>query len=89
MPLFKTYLQEYAKKKIRVNVVSPGVVVTPINAHQPYIAVPEKRAILEAKHPLGLGETEDIANACVFLLSDASKWITGQNLVIDGGYSAL
>ena len=80
---------EYAKKKIRVNVVSPGVVVTPINAHQPYIAVPEKRAILEAKHPLGLGETEDIANACVFLLSDASKWITGQNLVIDGGYSAL
>lgn len=78
---------EYAKKKIRVNCISPGVVITPINAKQPYIADPEKRAILEAKHPLGLGQTSDIANACVFLLSDASRWITGQNMVIDGGYT--
>ena len=78
---------EYAKKKIRVNCISPGVVITPINANQPYIADPEKRALIEAKHPLGLGKTEDIANACVFLLSDASRWITGQNLVIDGGYT--
>ena len=80
---------EYAKKKIRVNYISPGVVITPINAYQPYIADPEKRAELESKHPLGLGQTSDIANACVFLLSDASRWMTGQNLVIDGGYSAI
>ena len=78
---------EYAKRNIRVNVVSPGVVVTPINMHQPYIADPEKRAILEANHPLGLGSTTDVANACVYLLSDASKWMTGQNLIIDGGYT--
>jgi len=78
---------EYAKKKIRVNCISPGVVITPINANQPYIADPEKRAVLESKHPLGLGQTSDIANACVFLLSEASRWMTGQNMVIDGGYT--
>lgn len=80
---------EYAKKKIRVNCISPGVVVTPINANQPYIVEPAKRAILETKHPLGLGNTSDVANACVYLLSDASRWMTGQNIVIDGGYTIL
>ena len=38
--------------------------------------------------PLGLGEPEDVANTCVFLLSDASRWITGQNIIVDGGYTA-
>ena len=36
---------------------------------------------------LGLGEPTDISNACIYLLSDASRWITGQNLVVDGGYT--
>lgn len=80
---------EYAKKRIRINCISPGVVITPINASQPYISDTEKRAVLEAKHPLGLGKTSDIANACIFLLCDASRWITGQNMVIDGGYTIL
>lgn len=80
---------EYAKKKVRVNVVSPGVVVTPINARQPYISDPVKRTVLESRHPLGLGKTEDVANACIYLLSDASSWMTGQNLVIDGGYTII
>jgi len=39
-------------------------------------------------HPLGLGKVEDIANVSTFLLSDASRWITGINLIVDGGYSA-
>ena len=78
---------EYAPKKIRVNSISPGVVETTINKNQPYLADPEKRKITESLHPLGLGTTEDIANACVFLLSDASRWITGQNLIVDGGYT--
>jgi NAD(P)-dependent dehydrogenase (short-subunit alcohol dehydrogenase family) len=39
-------------------------------------------------HPLGLGLPEDIANACVYLLSDAARWITGSNLIVDGGYTA-
>ena len=78
---------EYAKRKVRVNVISPGVVVTPINEHQPYIADPEEKTATETKHPLGLGNTTDIANACVYLLSDASRWVTGQNLIVDGGYT--
>lgn len=78
---------EYAPKKIRINVVSPGVVETPINKNQPYLADPEKRALTEAMHPLGIGQTNDIANACIYLLSGASRWVTGQNLIVDGGYT--
>lgn len=78
---------EYAPKKIRVNVVSPGVVETPINMSQPYLADPEKRKQTEAMHPLGIGKTDDIANACIYLLSDASRWMTGQNVIVDGGYT--
>ena len=78
---------EYAPKKIRVNVVSPGVVETAINRNQPYLSDPEKRKITESMHPLGLGTTEDVANACIYLLSDASRWVTGQNIIIDGGYT--
>jgi NAD(P)-dependent dehydrogenase (short-subunit alcohol dehydrogenase family) len=78
---------EYAPKKVRVNVVSPGVVETAINRNQPYLADPVMRKMTEDLHPLGLGKTEDIANACVFLLSDASRWMTGQNLIVDGGYT--
>lgn len=39
-------------------------------------------------YPLGLGMPEDITNTCVFLLSDAARWITDTNLIVDGGYSA-
>ena len=42
---------------------------------------------VEAQHLLGLGETSDIANACIYLLSDASRWVTGTNLFVDGGFS--
>lgn len=78
---------EYAPKNIRVNVVSPGVVETAINRNQPYLADPERRKHTEALHPLGFGTTEDIAYACIYLLSDASRWVTGQNFIIDGGYT--
>src|SRR5690554_4669712 len=79
---------ELASKNIRVNTVSPGVIVTPINENLPHIVDPEKRAALEKSHLLGLGKTEDVANACVYILSDASSWVTGVNLFVDGGYSA-
>lgn len=78
---------EYAPKKVRLNVVSPGVVETAINRNQPYLADSEKRKYTESLHPLGLGTTEDIANTCVYLLSDASRWVTGQNVIVDGGYT--
>ncbi len=80
---------ELAVKNIRVNTISPGAIETPINTHQDYMSNVESRKILEDKHPLGLGMTTDISNVCIFLLSDASRWITGQNLIVDGGYTAL
>lgn len=79
---------ELARKKVRVNSISPGAICTPINMNLPHMKDPEKRAALEAQHLLGLGETTDIANACVYLLSDASRWVTGTNLFVDGGFSA-
>ena len=80
---------EYAPRKVRINVVSPGLIETPINKNQPYLADPDKRKETESMYPLGVGKTEDIANTCVFLLSDAARWITGQNLIVDGGYTIL
>jgi oxidoreductase, short chain dehydrogenase/reductase family len=84
----RSLASEYAKRGIRFNCISPGAILTPINEHLPHMSDPEKRAILESKHPLGLGTTTDVSNACIYLLSDAARWITGQNLVVDGGYTA-
>lgn len=78
---------EFANRNIRFNTISPGAILTPINKDLPHMKNPEARANLEAMHLLGLGKTSDVSNACIFLLSDASRWITGQNLVVDGGYT--
>ena len=78
---------ELAKNKVRVNVVSPGAIETPINANLPHMADPELRKELEDKHLLGLGECSDIANACIYLLSDAAKCVTRQNFIVYGGYT--
>lgn len=79
---------EYAKRRIRFNCISPGAILTPINMNLPHMKDPDRRKVLEDLHPLGLGECSDISNACIFLLSDASRWITGQNFIVDGGYTA-
>ena len=79
---------ELAKNKIRINVISPGAIETPINAKLPHMTDPELRKELEDKHLLGLGECSDISNACIYLLSNAAKWVTGQNIIVDGGYTA-
>lgn len=76
---------ELAFKKIRVNCISPALVKTPLLDD---IKFQKEISLNIEKHPLGLGSPEDIANCCVYLLSDASRWITGTNLIIDGGYSA-
>lgn len=83
----RTMALEFSKKEIRVNCISPGTILTPLM--QNYLATLDEDA--KAKRvdgfPLGLGKTTDISNACVYLLSDASRWVTGQNLVVDGGYT--
>lgn len=81
----KVIALELAAKNIRVNCISPGMVKTLLIDDLTFEKEIEKRIKL---HPLGLGTPEDVANACVYLLSDASRWITGTNLIIDGGYCA-
>lgn len=73
---------EYGPLGIRVNTVSPGLIARPGIEDQ----WPEGVARWQAAAPLGrLGTPEDIGDACVFLLSDLARWITGVNLVVDGG----
>src|SRR5262249_29622449 len=77
----------YAADRIRVNVLAPGLLDTPMAArpvHDPAIA-----AFLRTKQPLGPGPgtPEDCAEAAVFLCSDESRFITGAVLPVDGGWS--
>ncbi|WP_185097088.1 SDR family NAD(P)-dependent oxidoreductase [Chryseobacterium sp. IHB B 17019] len=78
---------DLSKRKIRVNAVSPGVVETPMTQKLFQSLSVENIASIEKMHPLGLGRVEDIVRTINFLLSEDSRWITGQNIVIDGGYS--
>lgn len=78
---------EYARRNIRFNAISPGAILTPINKDLPHMKDDERRKKLEEQHLLGLGETTDVSYAVIYLLSDASRWITGQNFIIDGGYT--
>lgn len=82
--LVKVLALELASKKIRVNSIMPGMVRTNmINAYG--LSEEEMEAVIKG-YPLGrIGEPEDIANAVSFFLSDASSWITGAQLVVDGG----
>ncbi|SMD25330.1 SDR family NAD(P)-dependent oxidoreductase [Lentzea albidocapillata] len=76
---------EYGPRGIRVNTVSPGLIARPGISEQ----WPEGVARWEAAAPLGrLGTPEDIGDACVFLASDMARWITGHDLVVDGGVTA-
>jgi len=84
----KAMALELALKKIRVNCILPGVVETEMtNKMFDTLSEESKKSIINM-HPLGLGKPNDIAYACAYLLSDTARWITGSNLVIDGGYSA-
>ena len=68
---------------VRVNAVLPGTVETEMSKE--YFADPEYVASVQAVHPLGFGQPEDVANAVEFLISDQARWITGQELIVDGG----
>jgi NAD(P)-dependent dehydrogenase (short-subunit alcohol dehydrogenase family) len=81
----------YAKDKIRVNSVHPGFIWTPMveNYAKSQGNVEEVRKMLDSLHPIGhVGEPDDIAYGILYLASDESKFVTGSELVIDGGYTA-
>lgn len=84
----KSLAIEYASRNVRVNSIAPGIVNTPMTANATYKKNKTLLAETLAQYPLGFGEPEDVAYSCVYLLSEASKWITGTEIVIDGGYSA-
>jgi len=89
--LTKCMALDGARAGIRVNCVSPGFTRTPLLerylSDQPDPAAAHDA--VSARHPLGrLGEPLDIANAFVYLLSDEAAWVTGTNLVVDGGLTS-
>ncbi|KAA6330056.1 3-oxoacyl-[acyl-carrier-protein] reductase FabG [termite gut metagenome] len=79
---------DLAAKKIRVNCILPGMTETPL-IHSDGIT--QEQLDLDMKlYPLKrYGKPEDIAYAAIYLLSDASSWVTGTNLIIDGGFTLL
>lgn len=82
----------YASERIRVNSIHPGFVFTPLvdrYVHDNGLAHDAAKAHLDALHPLGgTGTPDDIAWGAVYLASDEARWVTGAELVIDGGYTA-
>src|SRR5690625_791429 len=85
----KTDAIQYAKDNIRVNSVHPGFVWTPL-VEKLGKENPGYRKHLDSLHPIGhIGEPIDIAYGILYLISDESKFTTGSELVIDGGYTAI
>lgn len=84
--LSKSAAVEYAKDKIRVNSVHPGIIETPMTASTMEAAIPYYKTHTQLPY---MGEPNDIAYGVLFLASDESKFMTGAELVIDGGWTAL
>lgn len=88
----KTDAMLYASDRIRVNSIHPGFIWTSMVQHHLEAKggdLEEARAAAGALHPLGhMGEPDDIAWGALYLASDESKFVTGTELVIDGGYTA-
>jgi NAD(P)-dependent dehydrogenase (short-subunit alcohol dehydrogenase family) len=86
--LTKTAALEYAGAGIRVNAICPGGIRTPM-VERIEATSPEMEANLLAMHPMGrLGTPEEVAEAVVWLCSDAASFVTGQALAVDGGFVA-
>jgi NAD(P)-dependent dehydrogenase (short-subunit alcohol dehydrogenase family) len=87
--LAKVLAADHAAQGIRANTLSPGAVETRRLLRR-WKTMDEARAFMGPKHVLGrLGQPEEIAQAAVYLASDASNFMTGSDLLIDGGYTAV
>ena len=86
--LTKQAALEYASKGLRVNAVCPGFIATPM-VQEIFQAVPDVEKSVVMRHPVGrLGRPQEIAEAVVWLCSDAASFVTGHSMPIDGGYVA-
>lgn len=84
----KVLAVELGAQKIRVNCIHPGIVKTNPNPDE-WAVTQEELSAEEARYPLGFGEPDDIAYAAVYLLSDVAKWVTGSDMIVDGGQSII
>jgi NAD(P)-dependent dehydrogenase (short-subunit alcohol dehydrogenase family) len=85
--LTKATAIQYAKEGIRANSVHPGPIVTPMT--EASRADPERYRLMVSRVPLGCyGQPEDVAYGVLYLASDEARWVTGSELVIDGGWTA-
>lgn len=81
--LMRSFASELCGHHIRVNSLAPGAIMTDMNPH----FTPEKLEEMNAKIPLGhVGQPEEVADVALFLCSDASRYMTGSTVVVDGGY---
>ncbi len=84
----QTLSKDLAKYNIRVNIISPGMVNTGFHIHNNVMNEQQYKDMLEKQsvdYPFGIGAPIDIANAIAYLSSEKAGWITGADLVIDGG----
>lgn len=84
--LSKVTALEFYPQGIRSNCIAPAMVKTPMYEYAEQGASKETLDEHVSKYPLGVGTPQDVANAAVFLLSDASRWITGTTITLDGGF---
>jgi NAD(P)-dependent dehydrogenase (short-subunit alcohol dehydrogenase family) len=85
--LTKSLAIQFARQNVRCNIIHPGIIETPMQA--PYLKDPAKRRSFEEGIPLGrIAHPREIANVALFLASDESSYVTGAEIVADGGFTA-
>ncbi len=88
--LTKTAAIEYSSKGIRVNAIAPAFIETPMLERAGITTDTAMKTLVTKLHPIGrLGNSREVANAITWLTSDEASFITGQTLLVDGGYTAI
>jgi len=85
--LTKSLACEWATQGVRVNAIAPGVFRTPLNTNA--LDIPERLSSIIGRTPMGrVGNVEELVGCAIFLASDASSFLTGQTIPVDGGFLA-
>lgn len=83
----RSLANELSRSQIRVNSICPGLIETGMFQQNMNASSASEIQEYVKRYPLGIGKPEDVAYSCIYLLSDASRWLTGQTIVLDGGIS--